>query len=71
MGNHEMKTDEILQIKPIRTPFGFFDKKGKFQSIRAQQRKFMKVLKQVSGINTDLLGCGSEEYCLRNENKEG
>lgn len=49
--------NEILQmLTPSSLPFGFFDKKGKFISVRKEYRKFRKILKERSGVNPVLLG---------------
>lgn len=46
----------VLEIKPAPIPLGFFDKKGRFCSIRNKQRKFLKNLRDISGVNEELMG---------------
>jgi hypothetical protein len=53
--------EPIPYIKPPKLTFGFFDRKGKFCSIRNKQRKFLKYLKEMSGINEELWGRAENE----------
>ena len=47
---------EMFPIHPPKPPYGYFDCKGRFISVRNRQRKFQKLIKSISGVNPELLG---------------
>ena len=55
------KAREIWPIEPSPLPFGYFDSKGKFISVRNNLRKFEKKLKSIAGISLELLGKTNEQ----------
>ena len=58
--------EEVQEIFPIyaqKLPYGYFDKKGRFISVRNRQRKFEKLIKSVSGVNPELLGSSENVNC--------